>query len=219
MDTDLFDNIQLFSALSSEQLHSLGKHFTVRRHPKNTILINEGDETNSLYIILEGRVKVYLNDDAGKEVVLNTQSKGEYFGEVSLFDDGPRSASVLALEDCQFAVLLKKDLIKAITDNPEISLAIIRGLTQRCRALSENVRSLALMDVYGRVARTLMEMAVEQENGIWLIDQPVTYNDLASRVGASSKMVSRIMQDLKKGGYIRKQAKQMIIERSLPAAW
>lgn len=219
MDVSQIKNIPLFASLNDNEQQSLKEHFLFRRHAKNSIIINEGDDTSSLYIIIEGRVKVFLTDESGKEVVLNTQSAGEYFGEVSLFDDGLRSASVMTLEDCQFAVLTKQTFIQLITDNPTLSLSIISGLTQRLRALSENVRSLALMDVYGRVARTLMDLSVEQDNGDRVIAESLTYSDLANRVGASSKMVSRIMQDLKKGGYISKESQKIYIKRNLPPAW
>jgi CRP/FNR family cyclic AMP-dependent transcriptional regulator len=219
MDISQIENIPLFSSLSLDEKKSLSELFILRHYHKNTILINEGDDTSSLYLILEGRVKVFLTDESGKEVILNTQTKGEYFGEVSLFDGGPRSASVMTLEDSQFAVLKKQSFIQLITNNPQLSLSIISGLTQRLRALSENVRSLALMDVYGRVARTLMELSVEQENGDRILTETLTYNDMANRIGASSKMVSRIMQDLKKGGYICKESKKIVIKHNLPPAW
>ncbi len=219
MDTDLIEKIPLFEVLGPEERQALASHFVLRRHPKNTIVINEGDDSNSLYIILEGRVKVYLNDEAGKEVILNMQGPGDYFGEVSLFDDGPRSASVMTQEECHFAVLMKEGFTSCLADNPGLALAIIRGLTARLRALSENVRSLALMDVYGRMARLLTDLAIEQDDGRWVINERLTHTDLANRIGASSKMVSRIMQDLKKGGYIRKESNQIIIKHDLPAAW
>jgi len=219
MDINLIKKMPLFSSLSEDEQVVLSEQFVMRRFPKNSVILNEGDDSSSLYVILDGRVKVFLTDESGKEVILNTQSAGEYFGEVSLFDDGPRSASVMTMEDSQFAVLKKQTFIQLITENPLLSLSIINGLTQHLRALSENVRSLALMDVYGRVARLLMDMSVEQENGDRIIDEALTYTDMANRIGASSKMVSRIMQDLKKGGYIRKESKKIIIERNLPPAW
>jgi len=103
MDTQLLNNIPMFEPLSDAEKSSLAQHFVIRRHAKNTIIMNEGDETNSFYLIISDRVKVYLDDDTGKEVVLNTQQSGEYFGEISLLDGGPRSASVMTLEECQFA--------------------------------------------------------------------------------------------------------------------
>jgi len=219
MDINLIKKMPLFSSLSEDEQVVLSEQFVMRRFPKNSVILNEGDDSSSLYVILDGRVKVFLTDESGKEVILNTQSAGEYFGEVSLFDDGPRSASVMTMEDSQFAVLKKQTFIQLITENPLLSLSIINGLTQHLRALSENVRSLALMDVYGRVARLLMDMSVEQENGDRIIDEALTYTDMANHIGASSKMISRIMQDLKKGGYIRKESKKIIIERNLPPAW
>ncbi len=219
MDTALLEKMPLFEVLGPGEREALASHFVVRRHPKNTLVINEGDDSDSLYIILDGRVKVYLDDEAGKEVVLNIQGPGDYFGEVSLFDKGPRSASVMTLETCQFAVLMKAAFTNCLAAHPDLALTIIQGLTSRLRALSENVRSLALMDVYGRVARLLMELAVKQDDGRWIIKEHLTHNDLANRIGASSKMVSRIMQDLKKGGYIRKESRQLIIEKHLPSAW
>lgn len=218
MDTQIFDQLPLFEALDQNHRETLTKHFVLRHCPKNTIVIHEGDDTNSLYVILEGKVKVYLADEDGKEVILNTQGTGEYFGEVSLLDEGPRSASVITTEKCQFAVLMKKDFIDCLSENPQMSLKIIQGLTHRLRALSENVRSLALMDVYGRVARLLLELA-EEQGDIQIIPEKLTHNDIAARVGASPKMVSRIMQELKKGGYIRKTDGKLIIDRPLPAAW
>ncbi len=218
MDTDIFDQIPLFESLGKDERDSLASRFVLRHHPKNSVIINEGDDTSSFYIILKGRVKVYLTDDSGKEVILNIQGEGEYLGEVALLDEGPRSASVLTMEDSKFAVLDRLSFIDCISENPVVSLKIMQGLTRQLRALSENVRSLALMDVYGRVARLLLELAVDQ-GGDKVIEDKLTQNDIAARIGASPKMVGRIMQDLKKGGYVRKDGKHLVIAKSLPPAW
>lgn len=218
MDIKLFDQIPLFEKLDDEERESIASRFVLRRYPKNTVVINEGDDSRTFYVIFEGQVKVYLTDEAGKEVVLNVQDAGEYFGEVALLDDGLRSASVITTQACQFAVLNQQAFIESITENPQISLKIMQGLTHRLRALSDDVRSLALMDVYGRVARLLLELAVEQDDKK-VISGKLTQNDIAERVGASSKMVGRIMQDLKKGGYILKDGQQLVIAKTLPPAW
>lgn len=218
MDTSIFDRVPLFENLSEDERNSLASRFIIRHHPKNSIIINEGDDTNSFYIILKGRVRVYLNDDNGKEVVLNIQGEGEYLGEVALLDESPRSASVLTMEDSQFGVLKRQSFIECISENPRLSLKVMQGLTRRLRALSENVRSLALMDVYGRMARLLLELAVDRE-GDMVIEDKLTQNDIAARIGASPKMVGRIMKDLKKGGYVRKKGKHLIIANTLPPAW
>jgi CRP/FNR family cyclic AMP-dependent transcriptional regulator len=218
MDSRMLEGIPLFQSLSETERAALSGRFVVRRHPRNAVVINEGDETSSLYVIVEGRVKVYLTDEHGKEIVLNTQGPGEYFGEVSLLDDHPRSASVATLEDSKFAVLMKQAFIDCLRENPDIALQIIRGLTERLRGLSENVRNLALMDVYGRVARLLLDAAVTCD-GVRVIDEQFTYADIAARVGASPKMVGRIMQELKKGGYLRKAGGKLVIEKSFPSSW
>ena len=211
-------NIGLFESLSDAELDSLAPHFVTRKFPKNAVIITEGDDTNSLYVVLKGRVKVFLNDENGKEVILNDQGVSDYFGEVSLFDDGKRSASVMTLEPCEFAVLEKQAFVTCLAANPQLALTIIRGLTLRLRALSDNVRNLALMDVYGRVAHTLLEMAEDQDDRK-VITERLTQTELAARVGASSKMVSRIMKELTAGGYIRKDGKQIVINKALPANW
>ncbi len=218
MDIKLLKGINLFESLEEDELLAVSRHLVHRHYPKNSVIINEGDTTNSLYIILSGQVKVYLNDENGKEVILNVVKEGDYFGEVSLFDDGLHSASIMTLEQSQFAVLEKSAFLTCIASQPELALTIIKGLTLRLRGLSGAVRNLALMDVYGRVAHTLLELATEVD-GIKLISQSLTYEDLAKRVGASSKMVGRVMKDLKTGGYITKSGKKLIINQSLPSAW
>ncbi|MFT5138481.1 MAG: CRP/FNR family cyclic AMP-dependent transcriptional regulator [Lysobacterales bacterium] len=218
MDVNILKGINLFESLEADDLLAVSSHLVQRRFLKNSVIINEGDTTNSLYIILTGKVKAFLNDESGKEVILNVVNEGEYFGEVSLFDNGNRSASIMTLEDSQFAVLEKSAFLKCITTQPELALTIIKGLTMRLRGLTGSVRNLALMDVYGRVAFTLLELAVEKD-GKKVITEGLTYEDLAKRVGASAKMVGRVMKDLKTGGYITKSGKKLLINRSFPSSW
>ena len=218
MDVKILKGINLFESLEDENLRSVSSHLVRRRFPRNSVIINEGDTTNSLYIILSGKVKVFLNDENGKEVILNVVNEGDYFGEVSLFDDGRRSASIMTMEDSEFAVLEKSAFLNCMASNPELALTIIRGLTNRLRGLSGSVRNLALMDVYGRVAHTLLDLATEKD-GLKVVSEKLTYKELAMRVGASSKMVGRVMKDLISGGYITRDGKNLIINRDFPSAW
>jgi CRP/FNR family cyclic AMP-dependent transcriptional regulator len=218
MDVKILNGINLFESFSADDLRAVSSHLVRRRFPKNSVIITEGDATNSLYIILSGKVKAFLNDENGKEVILNVVNEGEYFGEVSLFDNGSRSASIMTLEDCQFAVLEKTAFLKCISTQPELALTIIKGLTMRLRGLTGSVRNLALMDVYGRVAHTLQELAIEKDGKTVIIDN-LTYEELAKRVGASTKMVGRVMKDLKTGGYITKSGKKLLINRAFPSSW
>lgn len=189
-----------------------------RSFPKNTLIICEGEQSDSLYLILSGKVKVFLSDEEGKEVTLNMQGSGEYFGELAILDEAPRSASVMTVDETKLAILSKVAFDKCMEEHPGIALVVMRGLARRLRELTENVRSLALMDVYGRVARLLLEMAEESDDKK-VISQRLTQRDIASMVGASREMVSRILRDLSIGGYITVENKIITINERLPAAW
>jgi CRP/FNR family cyclic AMP-dependent transcriptional regulator len=200
--------------LSQKLLQQVGASAATRAYAKNAIIVSEGDETDSLFVLLSGRVKVFLSDAQGREVTLNQLGPGEYFGEVTL-DGGPRSASVMALEDTRCAVVKRGELLALVERQPEFALHIVRKLAHRVRGLTEDVRSLALMDVYGRVARLLLELA-EDQNGRLVICEALTHKEIASRVGASREMISRIFSDLNDGGYVRKENGQLIIMRRPP---
>jgi CRP/FNR family cyclic AMP-dependent transcriptional regulator len=203
--------------LGDAELRVLSAHAATKSFPKNTVIVNEGDETDSLYVILSGRVKVYVSDEAGKEIVLATHETGEYFGEMVL-DEGPRSASVMTLEPSQFAIVPKSQFKAFMFDNPQFAIHLIEKLIHRVRALTDNVKSLALMDVYGRVARLLLELAREQD-GKLEVDEKLTQQDIADRVGASREMISKILKDLADGGYISVAHKRITIHRKPPRQW
>ena len=198
-------------------LEAIAKGATVRVFPKNAIIVNEGDETDSLYVMLSGRARIYVSNAQGREIQLNMIGPGEYFGEVTL-DGGPRSASVMAAEDCRCAVVKRGELLTLTEKEPQFALHVVRKLASRVRDLTENVRSLALMDVYGRVARLLLELAQERD-GRLVIDEALTHKDIASRVGASREMISRIFSDLTAGGYVVKEDGKLVIVRKPPPRW
>jgi len=210
--------VPLFAGLPESDLQAISSLSVTRQFPKNTLVICEGDHSDSLYVILSGKVKVFLNDEDGREVTLNLQGPGEYFGELALLDEAPRSASVITVEETRLAVLAKSAFDQCMEKNPKMALQVTRGLARRLRELTENVRSLALMDVYGRVARTLLELA-EERDGKLVVTQRLTQRDIASMVGASREMVSRILRDLTRGGYITTRNRVITINERLPAAW
>jgi len=210
--------IYLFADLPEEDLQAVSNLAATRTYPKNTIIISEGDDSDSLYAVLSGKVKVYLSDDDGREIIINILGEGEYFGELALLDDAPRSASVMTLEETKLAVISKSAFENCLSKNPQLALHVIRELSSRMRNLTQNVKSLALMDVYGRVARTLLDMA-EPAGEKLEIRQKLTQRDIASMVGASREMVSRILKDLSTGGYITIQNKTITINEKLPPGW
>jgi CRP/FNR family cyclic AMP-dependent transcriptional regulator len=204
--------------LSQAEVLALSAHAVTRTYAKSTVIIHEGDPADSLFIIVAGRVKVFVSDSEGREIVLLTQGAGEYFGEMML-DEGPRSASIMTLEKSTFLVVPKADLREFLVQNPAFAVRLIEKLIHRVRALTASVKSLALMDVYGRVARLLLELAEEREGGAWVIGERLTQQDIASRIGASREMVSRILKDLTEGGYVAVQRDRIVLNRKPPAHW
>ena len=203
--------------LSERELRSISAHAVTRTFAKNTVVLSEGDATNSLYVVLSGRVKIFLADANGREVVLNEAGPGEYFGEMTL-DGGPRSASVITEEVTRLSVIPQSDFKQFIAANPEFAFHLVKKLIGRVRALTDNVKSLALMDVYGRVARVLLDLAHEEDGLLVIADKP-TQQQLAGRIGAAREMVSRILKELAEGGYIRIEPRRIVIAKNLPHGW
>ena len=214
-ETAIFENVPLFAGLADRELDVLQQHAKLRTYPRNTVVINEGDEASTLYVILSGQVKVFLSNEEGKEIVVNMQGAGEHFGELALIDSAPRSASVMTVKQSRLASISKPDFRKVLAEHPDIAFLLIKNLAGRVRVLSENVRTLALLDVYGRVAKTLLSLAREH-NGKLVIEERLTQQDIANRVGASREMVARIMKDLVSGQYITVDKKRIEINETLP---
>lgn len=214
----MLKNVPLFAGLTNEELSNIESHATTRNFAKRTILINEGDQTSSLYVIISGKVKIYCGDEHGKEIIIATLGPGEYFGEVALIDDAERSASVMTLEDSNFLVISKEAFKTALSQYPEIAIRLIQEFTHRFRNMTDNIKNLALLDVYGRVAKTLLSMATEEEDQL-IIHEKLTQQDIANRVGASREMVAKIMKDLTTGGYIEVLDKEIIIRKKLPTRY
>ena len=192
----------------------ISKHAVQRRYPARAVIVLEGDRPDLLYIILEGRVKAYMSDANGREVVLSTMGPGEYFGELAL-DEGPRSASVMSLEPCVLSVVPLTDLDLFIRSNPAFAAHFIKHLIGRIRTLTRSVGSLALMDAYGRVARLLLDSSVTKD-GVRCIPERLTQADIASRVGCTREMVSRIFKDLVQRHYISLEEDRIVIHRAPP---
>jgi CRP/FNR family cyclic AMP-dependent transcriptional regulator len=208
----------LIARIADTMVQELAKRGTVRTYPRNTILVNEGDRADSLFVILEGKVKVYVAEPSGREMVLGFLGPGEYFGEMAL-DGSPRSASVMTVEPTTCSVVTHALLREAIAADPDVAMNLIGKLIERARSATESVKNLALMDVYGRVARLLLSLAVEQPDGTAVVPQRMTQQDIADRVGASRDMVSRIFKDLTAGGYVAVNDRTITILRKPPARW
>jgi CRP/FNR family transcriptional regulator, cyclic AMP receptor protein len=199
-------------------LREIARRGGVRSYPINAVLINEGDATDSLFILLSGRVKVYSTNAEGKEVVISIRGAGEYVGEMAL-DGGVRSASVMTLEPTTCSVVSGTSLREFIAAHPDFASHLIRRLIRRVRQATESVKSLALEDVYARVIRLLADLSDPGEGGERRVRERLTQQDIADRVGASREMVSRIMKDLTTGGYIAVNESRIVVLKKPPAAW
>lgn len=203
--------------LPEKALAALARWTQIRRYPKNTVVVSQGDRGETVFFILEGRVKVYTSDDAGDQLVVGHQGRGQFFGEMSL-DDGLRSASVVTLEPTQLAVVPKDQFAALVASEPELAVELIGHLIGRVRSLTERVTDLALMDVYGRLVKLLHDQSKPSADGARVMPR-LTQQDMAEHVGASREMVSRILKDLVAGGYLTLTADQIVLHKAPPRRW
>lgn len=210
--------IAFLSSLPDDALISLAAKAKLGSFTRQTIIITEGDETDSIYIILSGKVRIFTSDEEGKEVTLLSQEAGSYFGELALLGNEPRSASVITLEKTVCAMISKNDFKSWLTDHPDVAIDLLRELSEKVRRLTEKVKQMALSNVYQRTIQALQKMATEEE-GIYVIANRPTQQELANMVGASREMVNKIMKELCKGGYIVIEDKMLRIKNKPPASW
>ncbi|HUG77053.1 MAG TPA: cyclic nucleotide-binding domain-containing protein [Burkholderiales bacterium] len=214
VSTAVLKAVPLFTSFPDEQLRMLVTVVSRKSATRATTIMAGGDATDSLYIVLSGRLKVMMSDAEGKEVILSILGPGEFFGEMGLIDDAPRSASVVTLEPCELLYLSKRDFKKCLAENFEMAMAVMRGLVRRLREADRKIGSLALLDVYGRVARLLLDMA-EDVNGEKIVTKRLPKQDIAKMIGASREMVSRVMKDLQVGGYIEMRGSNIVLRDTI----
>lgn len=206
-----------FANLDEVELRALAPHGVTRNFPKSAVVVNEGDATDSLYVLLEGRVKACVSDEAGKEMVLQVVESGDYFGELVL-DGGPRSASIVTLEPCRCFVIPRGDVEGLLERNPAFARDLIYRLIGMVRGLTDKALDFARKDVYSRFVKFVDEHAVERD-GERLVPERLTQHDIAARIGGSREMVSRIVKDLSIGGYISVEDKRITVHKKLPSHW
>jgi len=193
--------LPIFETLNDQRLAEIARFATLRSVPRNATILQAGDSTDNIYLVLAGSLKVQISDQDGREVILALLGPGEMFGEMGVIDEHPRSATVVSSVPCDLVAIAKDDFKRCLAENFEVSLYIIENLVKRLRKADRKIESLALMDVYGRVARLLLEMA-ETEQGRKVIRRRITRQEIAKTVGASREMVSRVMRDLQLQGLI-----------------
>ncbi|HXZ50652.1 MAG TPA: Crp/Fnr family transcriptional regulator [Burkholderiales bacterium] len=214
VSTAVLRAVPLFAGFPEEQLRTLTTMVNRKSLPRGAMVMAAGDPTDSLYIVISGRLKVMMSDADGKEVILSILGPGEFFGEMGLIDDAPRSASVVCIEACELLSIAKRDFNKCLSDSFEMAMAVMRGLVHRLREADRKIGSLALLDVYGRVARLLLDMA-DTVDGQKIVTKRLPKQDIAKMIGASREMVSRVMKDLQMGGYIEMRGSNIVLHDSI----
>ena len=210
-------NISPYNALSAEELESFSCHGATRKFKKNMLIINQGDETDSLYVLLDGEMKVFTEDDNGKELTVRILRPGASFGELALLGEFPRSANVMTITECSAFVVTKANYMECLRNNPQVAMALIKSLAKMVKETTDELTHIALTDVYGRLVHMLEKYAIEKDEQ--QLVPKFTHREMASMIGSSREMVSKILKDLEKGEYIAVTGDHYILQKKLPARW
>ena len=221
-ERELLRSVPLFTELSDLDVASLSRLASRRRCPKDTVVFFENEEGDSVFMILEGRIKVTILGDDGREIILSMLGPGDFFGEMALLDNEPRSATAIAVEDTELLSLHRTDFQSVMGNNPGISAALIKVLSTRLRRANHQISTLALLDVYGRVARVILDMA--REEGRRLKDGRIafrraTHQEIANRIGTTRETVTRMLKDLERQGLIRVEGREIVLQPGFEKAF
>jgi CRP/FNR family transcriptional regulator, cyclic AMP receptor protein len=211
-------DIPFFSGLPELMLQRLMAQSISKTYPKNTVLINEGDENDALYVIINGQVKIYMSNADGKEMLLGQRGYGTVFGMFELFDPGPCLCSVMTVERSRICVIPRTVLHACLLQYTTPDHALLQAMAQHIRLLTGRIKLFALDSVYQRLVYVLQELASDVEGQLVVANRP-THQELANQIGASREMVSRILRTLTIGGYIRIENGSIIIQKKFPSAW
>ena len=206
---DFLASVPLLARIPAPELQRLAELTREKQYPKGSVVLFEGDPGDSLFLVRSGRVKVVLVGEDGREVILGILGVGEHFGELSLIDQQPRSAHVIAMEDASLLVLRSEDFKRRVEAAPEISWAMLAELARRLRRADDKIGGLVLLDVPGRIARLLLDFAGEQ--GGEVIEKPLTHQTIADMIGASRETVSRAMREFQDAGLVTVARRQIRI--------
>ena len=217
-DRAILRKVNIFSDLRDREVDRLLEVVEEKDFAKDSVILTQDDLGDTLFIIVTGKVKIVLLSEEGKEITLSTLRDGDFFGEMSLLDGEPRSANVVALENSSLLIIRRDDFLKQVRKSPEIALRIMVEMSKRLRRADEKIGSLALLDVYARIAKVLLQLAKsegEKTKKGMIINKRPTHQDIANMVGTSRETVSRVLSDLNKAGYINIKGKEIIIHKDL----
>jgi CRP/FNR family transcriptional regulator, cyclic AMP receptor protein len=208
----MLEQVPLFSNLNPREIADLEAIGQERLVAKHSVVINEGDETNCLYIVLKGKAHALRSDESGRQFIVNRFGPYDYFGEMSFFDRDTRCATVITKEKCTLITLPRKAFLEFAAKHPEIYWNVIKALLEKLRKATQQIESLAFMDVYGRLTRFF----IENQNSEGMIEDKLTQQELADMVGSSRETICRILNELVSGGYITKEKGRIKIQKPFP---
>lgn len=221
-ERELLRTVPIFSDLAPAELERLAQLTTRRHYPKDGVIFFENEAGDSLFLVATGRVKVTILGDDGREIILSVLGPGEFFGEMSLLDNEPRSATTIAAEDSELLCLSRADFEGVFADIPSITTNLIKVLTARLRHANHQISTLALLDVYGRVARVIVEMARDEgrrlRDGRIAFQRP-THQEIANRIGTTRETVTRMLKDIQRQGLIHVSGKEIVLEPNFEKAF
>jgi CRP-like cAMP-binding protein len=206
---DFLASVPMFNGLQRDELLKFAELTRERTYPKGSVILFQGDPGDSLYVLRQGRAKVVLIGEDGREVILGVLEPGAHFGELALIDDQPRSAHVIAMEDSQLLILRREDFRRRVEANPSVAWALLTELSRRLRRADQKIGGLVLLDVPGRISRLLLDLSAESDSGA--IDKPLTHQTIAQMIGASRETVSRAMQEFQEEGLIRVERRRIAV--------
>jgi CRP-like cAMP-binding protein len=206
---DFLASVPMFNGLQRDELLKFAELTRERTYPKGSVILFQGDPGDSLYVLRQGRAKVVLIGEDGREVILGVLEPGAHFGELALIDDQPRSAHVIAMEDAQLLILRREDFRRRVEANPSVAWALLTELSRRLRRADQKIGGLVLLDVPGRISRLLLDLSAESDSGT--IDKPLTHQTIAQMIGASRETVSRAMKEFQEEGLIRVERRRIAV--------
>jgi CRP/FNR family cyclic AMP-dependent transcriptional regulator len=207
--TDFLASVPMFSGLQRDELLKFAELTRERTYPKGSVILFQGDPGDSLYVLRQGRAKVVLIGEDGREVILGVLEPGAHFGELALIDDQPRSAHVIAMEDSQLLILRREDFRRRVEANPPVAWALLTELSRRLRRADQKIGGLVLLDVPGRISRLLLDLSAESDSAT--IEKPLTHQTIAQMIGASRETVSRAMKEFQEEGLIRVERRRIAV--------
>jgi len=214
---ELLQRVTIFAGLDEPALASLERIAVEKQYPKESVIVSQEDQGDALFVVCSGKVKVVLYGRSGREVILSVFKPGDFFGEMSLLDNQPRSANVIAVEASTLLVLERRTFAEHLSAHPRVALNVLAELSKRLRRADAIIGNLALLDVYGRVARFLRELAKsegEQSNGSVIIRARPTQQEIASMIGTSRETVSRALSEFQRRGFLEIAGRRIILRSS-----